>query len=151
MSRAGEGLGMPSEGRTLRFTKVDDLLLVVHALVDPDPHEWSAMIAESRARAHGYRRVLVVASNVRLKASQRSELADFVNSNDVKVAVLVDSAVARGMVTALGWVTGKYRAFPTDDIEAAIAYLGGHLDIAIVRDEVRSMQRDLLQGRSATA
>jgi hypothetical protein len=142
---------MLSQGRTLRFSKIDDLLLIVHAPVDPDPHEWSVMIQESRAHAFGYRRVLVFGANVRLKASQRSELADFVNSNHVKVAVLVDSAVARGMVTALGWVTGKYRAFPSDDIEAAIAYLGGNLDIAKIRDEVRSIQRDLLQGSSASA
>jgi hypothetical protein len=142
---------MLSQGRTLRFAKMDDLLLIVHAPVDPDPREWRVMIEESRARAFGCRRVLVFGSNARLTASQRSELADFVKRQDVKVAVLVDSAMARGMVTALGWVTGKYRAFPSGDIEAAVAYLGGNLDISSVREEVRSMQRDLLRGSSATA
>ena len=142
---------MAFDGRTLRFSKIDDLLVIVHAPMDPDPGEWKTMIEACRARADSFRRCLVLASSVKLTPSQRGQLAHLVNRQDVKVAVLVDSAVSRGMVTALGWVTGKYRAFAEDGIESAVAYLGGDLNAVRVRDEIRSMQTELGRAKSATA
>jgi hypothetical protein len=141
---------MASNERTLKFTKIDDLLLIVHAPVNPDPHEWHALMKEGRAHGHLYRRALVLSSNAMLHAKQRSELADFINGRDLKVAVLADSPVARGVVTALGWITGKYRAFPLDGVEAAVAYLGGNLDVARIRDEIGLMKTELSRQASST-
>ena len=137
-------------GRTLKFTRIDDLLLIVHSPVDPDLEEWNTLMVESRTIVHPYRRCLVYSADVKLRAKQRSQLADVVNGLDLKVAVLADSAVTRGMVTALGWVTGKYRAFPLEGIEAAVTYLGGNLDPAKVRAEIQTLQRTFSSGKSAT-
>jgi len=136
---------MASGGRTLRFARLEDLLLIVHAPIDPDPREWNVLMAESRPKEHGIRRCLVSSADAKLTAKQRGELADFLKHHDCRVAVLLDSAVTRGMVTALGWVTGKYRAFPSNDIEGALAYLDAQLDPARIRDEILAMRREMRQ------
>lgn len=139
---------MGSGGRTLRFAAVDDVFLIVHAHVDPDPREWSRLMDESRANVHRLRRCLVSSADSKLTAKQRSDLGEFVKNHECNVAVLVDSAVTRGIVTALGWVTGKYRAFGSDDIEGAVAYLGSGVDPAKIREEMRSMRREMLQAKA---
>jgi len=140
---------MASGGRTLRFALVEDLFLIVHAPVDPEPRDWSVLMAQSRASARGFRRCLVSSGDAKLTAKQRGELAAFVKGHECKVAVLLDSAVTRGMVTALGWVTGKYRAFGSEDIEGAAAYLGTQLDPARIRDEILTMRREMRHTHAA--
>ena|SRR5688572_3361582 len=141
---------MAAGGRTLRFTLLGDLFLIVHAHVDPDPREWSFLMDESRGNVQRFRRCLVSSGDSKLNAKQRSDLGDFVKSNECTVAVLLDSAVTRGIVTALGWVTGnKYRAFGSDDIERAVTFLGSTLDPAKIREEIRRMLREMQQAPAA--
>jgi hypothetical protein len=142
---------MASTARSLMFTILGDTLLVVHGPMDPEPEEWRELMAASRSTAQSYRRCLVLAGGVTLKAKQRSELADLVNTNGCRVAVLIDSAIARGMVTALGWVTGnKYRAFAMGAIDDAMAYLGGNLDPVEVHGTIDSMREQMSQRKLAT-
>jgi hypothetical protein len=140
---------MAGGGRTLRFAVVDDLFLIVHAPVDPDPREWSRLMLESHASMHRVSRVLVSSADSKLTPKQRGELADYVKNHECKVAVLLDSAITRGMVTALGWVTGKYRAFPSDGIEGALSYLSSRLDSATVRDAIRLMRKEMQHAHAA--
>jgi hypothetical protein len=139
---------MGSGGRTLRFAQIDDLFLIVHAHADPDPRDWALLMDESRTSARRFRRSLVSSGDAKLTPKQRSELAEFVRGHECKIAVLLDSAITRGMVTALGWVTGKYRAFDSNDIEGAAAYLGTQLEPARIRDEILSMRKEMRQAHA---
>ena len=47
-----------------------DVLIVVHAPINPDPGEWRALMEASRANAHRYGRCLVFAGSVTLTAGQ---------------------------------------------------------------------------------
>jgi hypothetical protein len=140
---------MGSGGRTLRYASVDDIFLIVHAHVDPDPTEWNLLMEQSRASVRRYRRCLVSSADSKLTAKQRNDLGEFVKTNECNVAVLVDSALTRGMVTALGWVTGRYRAFNSDDVEGAVAYLESEVAPAKIREEIRSMRKEMLRGTAS--
>jgi len=140
---------MAGGGRTLRFALVEDLFLIVHAPVDPDPRDWSLLMLESHGSMHRVTRVLVSSADTKLTAKQRGELGDFIKNHECKVAVLVDSAVTRGIVTALGWITGKYRAFASEDIEGALEYLRSRPDSARIRDEIRLMRKEMQHARAA--
>ena len=128
------------------YAILGDLLIVVHAPINPDPGEWRALMEASRANAHRYGRCLVLAGSVTLTAGQRAELADLVNAKGFRVAVLIDSAVTRGMVTALGWVTGnKYRAFGPRAIDDALGWIGGGLQGSDVQRLVQSMRGQMIE------
>jgi hypothetical protein len=62
---------MASDERTLKFSRIDDLFLIVHGPVNPDPRDWKALMEEGRIQGHLYRRALVFSSNVMLNAKQR--------------------------------------------------------------------------------
>jgi hypothetical protein len=127
---------------TLAYTHIDDLYIVVHPSADPAPEHWTPMIDDVirlRGRLTG---CLVVAGNIKLDARQRSQLAEALRDQKIQVAVLISSPVTRGIVTALGWLVGGYRAFEMSRLEDAIDYLG----ISVARsDRVRATVAEMRQ------
>lgn len=135
---------------TLAYTHIDDLYVVVHPTADPAPDHWTHMI-EDVISLHGrLTGCLVVAGNVKLDARQRSQLADVLRGEKIQVAVLISSPVTRGIVTALGWLVGGYRAFEMSRLEDAMDHLGipvGRRDR--VRATVAEMRQRLNEMRKA--
>jgi hypothetical protein len=135
---------------TLAYTHIDDLYIVVHPAADPAPEHWTPMIDDViglRGRLTG---CLVVAGNIKLDARQRSQLAEALRDQKIRVAVLISSPVSRGIVTALGWLVGGYRAFEMSRLEDAIDYLG----ISVARSDrvrvtVAEMRQRLNEARKA--
>jgi hypothetical protein len=56
-------------------------------------------------------------------AKQRRALAEAMRNEDTRVAVLTDSFVARGILTALAWLGLPQRGFALQDLRAAGSYL----------------------------
>jgi hypothetical protein len=67
--------------------------------------------------------LLVVAGDARLSPKQRSELHKWFKGMEAEAAVLTNSQVSRGIVTALRWFGIPVRAFPEDDFDKALAAL----------------------------
>ena len=69
----------------------------------------------------------VPGAGVRKRMAQLQEDLDRrIPNEDRRVAVITDSVVARGAMTALGWITGEHLSgFPTTDIRAAAEWLTG--------------------------
>jgi hypothetical protein len=126
---------------TLAYDRIDTALIVVHAAKPPSDSDWNRLMREPLVATKG---CIVVAGATKLDAKKRRLLAENVKNLDIKVAVLVSSSVARGIVTALGWLVGGYRAFEMSELEQAAAYVGlPTARAADVQRVVRELQLEL--------
>lgn len=89
----------------------------------PTDEEWVHCVALCRERAGRDSRFLVETRGGGPDAKQRKALAELMRHEDTRVAVLTDSIIARGILTALAWLGLPQRGFALDDVRAAGAYL----------------------------
>ena len=110
---------------TLAYDFIDDVMITVHAAADPTQEDWARMLSDLRPMVRRLRCSLVVAGDIKLTAKQRKELADTVRTSKIKVAVLSESVITRGIMRAIGWLGGPGSARPFDmkSIEPALTYL----------------------------
>jgi len=117
---------------TFGYDYVDDMMITVHKDVDPTQEDWSRMLTDLKVKARELRSSLVLAGSIKLTARQRKELADTVGGSKLKVAVMTESAVTRGILRAIGWLGG-----PTNVRPFAMKDLGGALDFLEIREPRR--------------
>jgi len=109
------------------FRRMGTTQLVAHGRKNPTDAEWAEFVAASSASLTAIDSVLVFTAGGALNAAQRAEVQKLFGR--VRISVLTDSIVARGVVTALGWFGVPIRAFPPGDLEAAM----NHLRVAAAR------------------
>jgi hypothetical protein len=106
------------------------------------PSFFTASLASSWAtlvQTAGKKRVpkhLVLAGEVELTPRQRAQVAETLDY-PCKVAVMVSSPITRGMLTAIGWLTGKHRAFSMTDLAGAL-HISTSLQIGSTRSTATS-------------
>lgn len=77
-------------------------------------------------------RVFAYSSGV-ISPAQRQRVTTRMKGRELEAAVIVDGALTRGIITAIGWVLGGVRAFSPDNCDAAHAYLRlSKAEIAVV-------------------
>ncbi|HET6332154.1 MAG TPA: hypothetical protein VFG30_03030 [Polyangiales bacterium] len=108
---------------TISMWAQDRLYLAVLYGDAPTDEEWDRWVTMSVERSGRDQRVIVESHNSGPNAKQRKELADAVRDVELRVAVLTDSAVVRGIVTALAWLGVPQRAFPIGGYWQAANYL----------------------------
>lgn len=110
-----------SVGKTILFERCDPLVLLVHGAVPPDPAEWNEYVALlTEASTTGATGLLVLTDGVGPNSTQRKRIS----SIKLRTCVVTLSRVARGIVTALGWLGADIRAFAPDQMTEAIRSLG---------------------------
>lgn len=103
---------------------VGRLVVLVHTDHDPDPDEWQRFIDDANARVGSFRGFLIVTSGGSLDAAQRSDAIDLIKRSGASAAVITESAMVRGAVTAVSWFGGKAKAFPAAKLTDALEYAG---------------------------
>ncbi len=101
---------------------LDRVCIAVLRAKPPTEEEWARWIALLQDHAKPYLRVLVE-TQAGPNAAQRKALAQATRGEDVRFAILTDSIVVRGIVTALAWLGVPHRAFPTIQQQQAADYL----------------------------
>lgn len=107
----------------------------------PTDAEWERWIALLRARSGRDCRVFVEPRGGPTPR-QRRELAAATKDEDVRFAVLTDSMVVRGIVTALSWLGVPHHAFALHQHLEAAAYL------ELTKDELERVEAELPRLRS---
>jgi hypothetical protein len=103
----------------------DRLLIAVHGAVAPTGVEWANWIELCRRRAGKELRALVEShGSGGPNAKQRRALADALRGQDNQAAILTNSVVERGVITAIAWLGVHVRAFTLDQHEQAAEHLG---------------------------
>lgn len=102
------------------------LVIVMHAQASPSAEDWSEMVRTmGRLAPSGRMRTLVFTDGASPNSAQRAELADALHDIAVPIAVVTDSIIARGAVTAFRWLgQRRMRSFSTDEQRAALEHLG---------------------------
>jgi hypothetical protein len=135
--------------KTMRFREWSGVLLCVHGSTDLQPEEWAAYVDYCLQLPASCNKALIVTDGGGPNAAQRRALQDryLSKQKEYRVAVMTDSSVVRGIVTALSWFNPDIRAFPYDDgrsLPAAMSYLGLNLDMGSrLRLELQMMRREL--------
>ncbi len=109
-----------------------------------DP-EWNRMIDAMNARIQELVGVIVLASRTAGPTPKQRALLNTVlrNTHRLRVAIVNDSILARGVLTAINWLapaaTGLFQeVFPRSDLDKAIAFLELEAkDESDVRDLIR--------------
>lgn len=111
---------------TIAFGLVDGVIIYIGTDQAPSDADWSEYIAfvEQSILGQSTARALVVVSGGGPSGVQRQKLHGATRHVSLSVAVVTQSAIARGLVTALSWVKSGYRAFTTEDLEGALDFLG---------------------------
>jgi hypothetical protein len=111
----------------------------------PTDVEWAAWLALLREHRGPQMRV-VVETDSGPNAAQRRALAETLHGVDVSFAIMTDSIVVRGIVTALAWLGVRHCAFPLGQVQQATAYLGLTDDEALrTEQELARLQREVLR------
>lgn len=122
------------------------VILSIHGLAPPSEVEWDRYLAlcdDLRGRVQGdYSRTrgLSISAGGGPTASQRKKLVRFLDGQSPLVAVVTESTVGRGVVTALSWFNASIKAFAPHKLGDAEQ----HLKLAsatslLVRRELEAM------------
>jgi hypothetical protein len=103
--------------------RCDRVYLAVHNVKVPSDDEWRRWLVMCRERTGRNSVCLVDAGASELTISQRATLIDVVRHQNMRVAVMTDSHIARAILTAFTWLGLDMRAFPDSDVKHAAAYL----------------------------
>jgi hypothetical protein len=133
----------------MAFKIVGNLHVIVVGEKDPAPSDWDAYIhaiqASMKAGAEPRQlRTLVFSDGGGPNSAQRKAVANLLNGQATPVAIVSNSAVMRGIMTALAWFNPLARAYAPGEIGDALAFLGvPERSFDSIRDTARGLQGNL--------
>ena len=108
----------------IRYRPVGRHMVVVHLEGEAPPDEYDALMRSMNEHGHAMDGLLVDSIGGTLTATQRKRLTDTLQRHEMTAAVLTDSVLARGVATALVWLSGsRVRVFPRREIQQACRHL----------------------------
>jgi hypothetical protein len=111
------------ENATIAWDYFDDLVFVAHRPGALVPRDFDAYLDDMLPRAER-RGVVVRGSDGAPNPKQRERIHRWFDQSNRCGAVLTDSLLTRGGVTALRWFGLPIRAFPIGDLQAALTFVG---------------------------
>lgn len=136
----------------MAFAYVEGILLAVHPVANPTDEDWELYVRFCQQLPKSCRRTLAVTAGGGPNAGQRKLMQErylraFLGDkvNPMKVAVVTNSGMVRGIVTALNWFNPNTSAFNSDAIDDALRYLGVTDSGAMARIsiELRKLQKEV--------
>lgn len=106
-------------------TIIGDLVLGVHAKENPTDADWTEYVNATQKvlETHGTVKVLAYSMGGGPNSVQRTKANELFKDRPQHVAVMLNSALVRGIVTALSWFNPMIRAFNIDQLDDACKYL----------------------------
>jgi hypothetical protein len=115
-------------GRTVLSLWKRDIMVMIHSKDTPSDDDWTAHLDRlrewlPRTRAPG---LMVLSSGGGPTSAQRQRLVGVVHTATIRVALLSDSAVLRGINTAIGWFlrSKSLKSFSPTRVAEAVRHLG---------------------------
>jgi hypothetical protein len=136
------------------WTDIGNILVGVHSEDGPDDRDWNEYLEAGRriVATNGSVRVLAYSLGGSPNSLQRSKVNELFKDVPSRTAVMLDSRIARGAVTALSWFIKGIHAFGLDQLDDACGYLElSTKDAAEVRRAVGALRDQMLATRAAGA
>jgi len=127
----------------MAMTRHGRLMIAVLNGGAPTDDEWNRWIELGKPRLGAdIRCVIDVYESPGPNARQRQLLTPWKDKVDMRTAVLSDSIIARGVVTAVSWLGIQNKAFVPGDVEGAARYLGlSPAEHAIASDQLAMLRK----------
>lgn len=123
-----------------KWAVIGDLFIAASNGSIPSDDNWNAYIHDLKTKP--FQKYLhIAASNTEVTSLQRKAAFEAFTSRGVKCAVLTESGVVRGVVTAASWFGVDVKAFKVEALPTALSYL------SIDPNLVATAQRTALQLR----
>jgi hypothetical protein len=142
---------------TLEYGKFEHCIVFVCGHAALDDHEWRAYLdfISKNLTPDGPNRSFVIAPGSALTSTQRRELASTIQpfSKTLKSAVVTESAVVRGIITALEWFhRDVFRIFSPSEQDRACDFLDLRAPQARrVKELAVELQHKLTSGKTSAA
>ena len=130
---------------TFAYDFTDNIVVFVHAPVDPDDEDWALSLRDTRTYAPSIKGCLVVAGQARLSPLQRQQLGETLGSARFKIAVLTSSEAAREDAKLLRAQGHQHMCFAENEIEPALDYLDLEPSVRALVAQRVSRLRSLLE------
>lgn len=136
---------------TMRYAPQGKVLVTVHSAEPPSDEEWARYLEASKSHLGFLRASLIITDGGGPNSRQRALLTErYPEFGPVPVAVVSDSPLTRGIVTALHWLGKNIRAFRPTALADAFEYLavpGPETEallhrVAVLRSELRGINAD---------
>ncbi len=111
---------------TLAFELHDSVMLLVHRREAPTDPEWDVYIGECKRlleEAPSGLRALVVTEGGGPTVDQRRRLNEMLAGRAARAAIISESIMIRGIVTAMSWWNPLIKSFRKQELEPALAYV----------------------------
>jgi hypothetical protein len=109
----------------MAFCECEGYIVVCHCSANPTRDEWEEYLRYVRERVPAVLGTLVMTAGGTPNSGQRKALAGVVGERRPPVAIITDSPIARGAITAFGWLgLTRMKPFAPTSIQDALDYLG---------------------------
>lgn len=136
---------------TMRYAPEGAVFVTVHSAEPPSDEEWTRYLEVSKTHFGSLRASLIITDGGGPNSRQRALLTErYPEFGPVPVAVISDSPLTRGIVTALHWLGKNIRAYRPTDLAGAFAYLSVPVPdreallhrVAMLRSELRGINAE---------
>jgi hypothetical protein len=107
---------------TLEWVFIDNLLISFTSTGTVAAEDWERLIKETRAKSVSRWLALSVGAT-EMDSIKRKAGTDLIREKNIKVASITDDRLVRGLITAVGWLGAKVKAFSWAEVDAGIKYL----------------------------
>lgn len=113
---------MPSNAST-SWTYFKTCVFVAHREVQPSEEDFNEFSRDMNARPD-LTGIVVLANEHPPSPGQRAQIQRWFQDTGARGAIITDSILARGAVTALSWFSIPVRAFSPQNLEDALSFVG---------------------------
>ena len=105
------------------FDRAGKTFIAVHGAKSAAPGDWNAFIRALEAQLTEVRGLLIFSAGASIDIREREQLERLLTLGRLRVAVLTDSKLLRGAVTALSWFKIPIKSFAANDVELALDHI----------------------------
>jgi hypothetical protein len=128
------------ESDEIRCLLVSDVLIFVATHSgNPSDAAWEGYLQVARGLVAGLTGLLVVAGDTTITPKQRVSLRTVFGNTPVRIAVLTNSLLARGVLTAISWFGIRIAGFAMGEYESALRWIGREELAGVIEGHVRDV------------
>ena len=111
-----------SNQAVLKWTEIKHVIVVCGTAGKVSNEKWEAYLKDLKTK--NIKKCLSLSAGTsEVTSVQRAAAADILKKLDIKMAVVTDESLIRGMVTAASWLGADIKAFSWSDLAEALKYL----------------------------
>lgn len=119
---------------------IKNLGISVHTAKPPTNEEWQELITLMQPSDVANFRAISLTDGGAPNSAQRKSMNDYLAGRVPLSAVVTQSTVVRGVVTAMSWFNPNIKSFSPEELDAALVHLKvNRSEFALIKKEIRTL------------